>query len=146
MLILFSLACKSNINEDDFDRLDIFCDTPEEEYAEEYIDGGASGNSGKLEAQLMSNADYPRDLTFIEKSTYILENLAVGGGESRGQADALGTIESIRGGTDPQEEDYEPGPNWSMRLEGPTGCLGEIEFELKKQQTLRICVPLVCEE
>ena len=135
MLFLLSLACKSTVNEADFDRLDVFCDTPEEAYSEAYEAGGASGNSGKLEAQLMSDAEYPRDLTFIEKSTYILENLDVGGGESRGQADAIGTIETIRGEG-----------HWSMRIEGPTGCLGEVDFEIKAGQTLHLCVPLSCAE
>ena len=135
MLLLLSLACKSTINEEDFDRLDVFCDTPEEAYVEEYVAGGASGNSGKLHAQLMSDADYPRDLTYIAKSTYILENLDVGGGESRGQSDAIGTIETIRGEG-----------NWSMRIEGPTGCLGDVTFEIIAGQTLNICVPLDCEE
>ena len=135
MLFLFLIACKSNINEEDFDRLDLFCDAPEESFVEEYSDGGASGNSGRLIAQLMSDADYPRDLTYIAKSTYILENLDVGGGESRGQADALGTIETIRGEG-----------NWSMRVGGPTGCLGDVSFEILAGQTLNICVPLICEE
>lgn len=135
MLLLLSLACTSTVNWEEFDRLDVFCDNPDEAYFEEYLEGGASGNSGKLEAQLMSDAEYPRDLTFIEKSTYILENLDVGGGESRGQADAIGTIETIRGEG-----------HWSMRVEGPTGCLGEVDFEIKASQTLHLCVPLNCAE
>ena len=39
--------------------------------------------------------------------------------ENQGQADAIGTIETIRGER-----------NWSMRIEGPTGCLGDVSFEI----------------
>lgn len=135
MLFLISLACKSNINEEDFERLDLFCDTPEEAFFGEYVQGETQNGSGKLHAQLMSDADYPRDLTYIAKATYILENLDVGGGEDEGQANAIGTIDTIRGEG-----------NWFMRIEGPTGCLGEVSFEIIAEQTLNICVPLTCEE
>ena len=135
MLLLLHIACKSNISADDYERLDIFCDSLSEAYSEEYVSGGATGSSGRLEAQLMSDADYPRDLTYIENATFILENLDVGGGESLGQATPIGEIETTRGEG-----------NWSMRIEGPTGCLGDVSFEIKAGQTLNICVPLVCEE
>ena len=135
MLFFLVLACKSNINESDFDRLDIFCDNSEEAYSEEYIDGGATGNSGRLEAQLMSDAAYPRDLTYIENATYILENLDVGGGESLGQATPIGEIATTRGRG-----------NWLMRVEGPTGCIGEVEFVIQEGKTLKMCIPLTCPE
>ena len=135
MFIMFLVACKSYVDTEDFDRLDIFCDSQEEAMVQNYIDGGASGSSGKLEAQLMSDAKYARDLTYIENSTYILENLDVGGGESRGQSDPIGGIETIRGQG-----------NWSMRVEGPTGCIGDVSFEVKAGKTLQMCVPLYCDE
>ena len=135
MLLMLIVACKSYVHAEDFDRLDIFCDSEEEAMSEDYIEGGASGSSGKLEAQLMSDAKYARDLTYIENSTYILENLDVGGGESRGQSDPTGGIETIRGEG-----------NWSMRIEGPTGCIGDVEFEIKAGKTLQMCVPLYCNE
>jgi len=135
MLLMLMVACKSNVDLEDFDRLDIFCDSQEEAMSQSYIDGGASGSSGKLEAQLMSDASYPRNLIYIENATYIRENLDVGGGESRGQADPIGGIETIRGEG-----------NWSMRIEGPTGCIGDVEFEIKASKTLQMCVQLVCDE
>ncbi|MEC7983538.1 MAG: hypothetical protein VX278_00155 [Myxococcota bacterium] len=135
MLLWMALACgKSNINLDDFERLDIFCDSEGEAYVTEEIDGGAIGNSGRLEAQLMSNADYPRELEHIANATYILENLDVGGGESLGQASPLGEIETTRGEG-----------NWLMRIEGPTGCVGEVTFEIVAATTLKMCIPVTCE-
>ena len=135
MLLLFHLACKSNIALEDYERLDIFCDTPEEAFFEEYQSGGATGSSGRLEAQLMSDAEYPRDLTYIQNATFILENLDVGGGESLGQASPIGEIETTRGEG-----------NWSMRIEGPTGCVGDVEFVIQKEQTLKMCILINCEE
>ena len=135
MLLLLQIACKSNISVADYERLDIFCDSLEEAYFEEYVAGGATGSSGRLEAQLMSDAEYARDLTYIENATFILENLDVGGGESLGQATPIGEIETTRGEG-----------NWSMRIEGPTGCEGDVEFTIKKEQTLKMCIPLLCED
>ena len=135
MLLWIALACgKSNINVEDFDRLDIFCDNADEAYETEFVDGGAIGNSGRLEAQLMSNAEYPRELEHIANATYILENLDVGGGESLGQASPLGEIETTRGEG-----------NWLMRIEGETGCAGEVTFEIVAAQTLKMCIPVTCE-
>ena len=138
MFLFLILACQETEkydSDDIFAPQDIFCDNfAEEANVFEVTEGGASGSNGRLEAQLIVDADNPRDKTIIGNATYILESIDVGGGERLGQASPLGEIQVTLGAGD-----------WLIRIEGVTGCSNEMEFTIQAESTHALCLPVYCE-
>ena len=134
MLLLFlGIGCIDKYEDSGYTS-DLFCDEFSEAGTINLLDGGATGSNGRLEAQLVTEADNARDSSIIGNATYILESLDVGGGERLGQAGPLGDIQITLGEG-----------NWSMRLEGVTGCSHELEFMIEAEKTLEMCLPLYCD-
>ena len=138
MFLFLILACQDtqkDAADDIFAPEDIFCDNfSEEADVLEITEGGASGSNGRLEAQLIVDAENPRDKTKIGNATYILESIDVGGGERLGQASPLGEIQVTLGAGD-----------WMIRIEGVTGCSNEREFTIEAEKTHSLCLPVYCE-
>ena len=113
--------------------VDVFCDEYEEA-GEEVVSDFDSTSSGRLEAQLIVDAENPRDTSIVGSATYILEG-PQGGGEQLDQADPLGALAKTLGAGE-----------WMLRVEGANECRNELTVNIEAGVRLEMCIPLYCEE
>ena len=136
-MLLWLLACTAGSQDsgNTYKLDDVYCDTLDEDGLSEFVDGGATGLSGKLEAQLISDySDDPREISVIRGAYYVLENIDKQGGETPGNASGTGKIDTILGSEG----------MWSIEITGEHGCAAEFEFEIQAEMTLKRCVLLSC--